>query len=154
MSVTRNGLRPRGRGKKTSWGINPSSLAFSHTRRFFNEGKEMSTAKTNSILKAAPECPKSLTGLAALHWREYVPLLCKDKVVCKVDIPVLIMACQCYELSQTADKPAERYKAQSQYISIMSKFGATYKARVQLEMDNKAKPEVKSEADDNFMEYR
>lgn len=109
---------------------------------------------TNKILTLAPPCPKCLKGLAAEHWKEYVPLLCKDKVVCKIDIPILVMACQCYELSQTAEKSADRFKAQSQYISLMSKFGATYKARVQLEMDNKAKPLSKTEEDEGFLEFK
>lgn len=114
----------------------------------------MGKALTNKILLTAPACPKCLQGLAAEHWKEYVPLLCKDKVVCKIDVPILVMACQCYEVSQTAEKSADRFKAQSQYISLMSKFGATYKARVQLEMDTKAKPLAKNEEQEDFLEFK
>lgn len=109
---------------------------------------------TNAVLTKAPDVPKCLTGTAAEHWKLIIPYFIADKVVCKVDIPLLIFACQCWEKSQTADKDSDRYKAQSQYMSIVSKFGATYKSRVQLEMDTKSKPEQKNTAeDDRFMEF-
>lgn len=109
--------------------------------------------KKNSLLKIAPVCPKCLTGLAAEHWNEYVPILIKDKVLCKIDIPILTMACQCYETSQTAEKLADRFKAQSQYLALMSKYGATYQSRVKLEIDDRSKTTSKKEDDDKFMEY-
>ena len=114
----------------------------------------MSEKKHNTVLSKCPDTPSCLNGVAAEHWKTIVPFFVADKVVCKVDIPLLIFACQCWEKSQTAEKDSDRYKAQAQYISIVSKFGATYKSRVQLEMDTKSKPVQKNTAeDDRFMEF-
>lgn len=108
----------------------------------------------NEVLTRMPMTPKCLHGIAAEHWESIVPKYIADKVVCTIDVPILIMACQCWQKSQEADKDSERFKAQSQYISIMSKFGATYKSRVQLEIDTKQKPASKDTSDDeSFMEF-
>lgn len=108
--------------------------------------------KANVILNSAPECPTFLDGIAADHWKAIMPLLVKDKVVCSIDIPILMMACQCYAMSQTAEKIGDKFRAQNQYISILSKFGATYKSRIQLEMDTKSKPASKETLDADVFE--
>lgn len=107
----------------------------------------------NEVLTRMPQTPECLQGIARDHWNSIVPKYIADKVVCTIDVPILIFACQCWQKSQEAEKDSERFKAQSQYISIVSKFGATYKSRVQLEIDTKQKPVSKDTSEESFMEF-
>lgn len=95
----------------------------------------MSKPIENAILQKTPEPAGWLSAEAKVHFRYIMPLLIKDGVVCSVDIPVIESACELYAKFQDSDlKLSDRKSAIAAYISIMSAFGVTYKARKQLEL--------------------
>ena len=90
----------------------------------------MPRAIENAVLQRTPEPAAWLTGVAKEHFKYIVPLLIKDKVVCAVDVPVIEAACELYSIfKDRCEKLSDRKSALASYISIMSAFGVTYKAR-------------------------
>ena len=101
----------------------------------------MPKAIENAVLQKTPEPAAWLTGIAKEHFKYIVPLLIKDGVVCFVDVPVIEAACDLYATFKDRTlKLSDRKSALASYISIMSAYGVTYKARKQLAI-------VKSEKD-------
>lgn len=95
----------------------------------------MSKPIENAILQKTPEPAGWLSERAKKHFRYIMPLLIKDGVVCSVDVPVIESACELYAKFQDSElKLSDRKAAIASYISIMSSFGVTYKARKQLEL--------------------
>ena len=93
----------------------------------------MSKPIENAILQKTPEPAAWLTGIAKEHFKYIVPLLIKDGVVCSVDVPVIEAACELYSIfKDRTEKLSDRKSALASYISIMSAFGVTYKARKSL----------------------
>ena len=93
----------------------------------------MSKPIENAILQKTPEPAAWLTGPAKDHFKYIVPLLIKDGVVCSVDVPVIEAACELYSIfKDRCEKLSDRKAALASYISIMSAFGVTYKARKSL----------------------
>ena len=102
----------------------------------------MSKPKENAILQKTPEPAQWLTGIAKEHFKYIVPLLIKDEVVCSVDIPVIEAACELYSIfKDRGEKLSDRKSALASYISIMSAFGVTYKARKLLALSKDSKKE-------------
>ena len=90
----------------------------------------MSKPIENAILLKTPEPAAWLTKAAKDHFKSIMPLLIKDGVVCSVDIPVIEAACDLYAtFKDRTQKLSDRKSALASYISIMSAFGVTYKAR-------------------------
>ena len=93
----------------------------------------MSKPIENAILQKTPEPAAWLAGTAKDHFKYIVPLLIKDGVVCSVDVPVIEAACELYSIfKDRTEKLSDRKSALASYISIMSAFGVTYKARKNL----------------------
>ena len=90
----------------------------------------MSKPIENTILQKTPEPAEWLSPDGKKHFRYIVPLLIKDKVICSVDVPTIEAACDLYAFFQDCgNKLADRKSALASYVSIMSAFGVTYKAR-------------------------
>lgn len=95
----------------------------------------MSKPIENAILQKTPEPASWLTGTAKDHFKYIVPLLIKDGVVCSVDVPVIEAACDLYAtFKDRTQKLSDRKSALASYISIMSAYGVTYKARKALDI--------------------
>ena len=108
----------------------------------------MSKPIENTILQKTPEPAAWLTGTAKDHFKNIMPLLIKDGVVCSVDVPVIEAACELYSIfKDRTEKLSDRKSALASYISIMSAFGVTYKARKQLAI---TKDDKKAEDDPTF----
>lgn len=108
----------------------------------------MSKPIENAILQKTPEPASWLTGTAKDHFKYIVPLLIKDGVVCSVDVPVIEAACELYSIfKDRTEKLSDRKSALASYISIMSSFGVTYKARKSLAI---VKDDKKQEEDPTF----
>ena len=90
----------------------------------------MPRAKENKILLQTPKPTDWLSGAAKRHFEKIMPPLIKDEVVCFVDVPVIEAACELYAIFQDdRNKFSDRKAALASYISVMSAFGVTYKAR-------------------------
>lgn len=108
----------------------------------------MSEPIENAILQKTPKPASWLDKVAQDHFREIVPLLIKDRVVCSVDVPVIEAACELYSIfKDRAVKLSDRKSALASYISIMSAFGVTYKARRALDI---AKSDKSQDDDPTF----
>ena len=108
----------------------------------------MPRAIENAVLQRTPEPAAWLTGVAKEHFKYIVPLLIKDEVVCAVDVPVIEAACELYSIfKDRGEKLSDRKSALASYISIMSAFGVTYKARKTLAI---SKESSSQEADPTF----
>ena len=95
----------------------------------------MSKPIENAILQKTPEPAAWLTKTAKEHFKSIMPLLIKDGVVCFVDVPVIEAACDLYAtFKDRTQKLSDRKSALASYISIMSAYGVTYKARKALDI--------------------
>lgn len=100
----------------------------------------------NSVLTKKPEASSWLKGKAKEHYDKIMPLLIKDGVVCAVDAPVIESACELYADFLEAEKVSDKKSAIAGYVSIMSTFGVTYKARKMLEIAKKDKDKEENQA--------
>ena len=108
----------------------------------------MSKPIENAILQKTPNPSAWLTQRAKEHFKYIMPLLIKDGVVCVVDVPVIESACELYAVFQDRnEKLSDRKSAIASYISIMSAFGVTYKARKALAI---SKESSSQESDPTF----
>lgn len=108
-----------------------------------------SRKKTNKIITKVPAPPESMSYEAKDHWKEIVPVLVADKVLCEIDLPLVRMACDFHAIYTETEDFKIKKDAMASYMKIMTTFGATYKARESMHLDNKAKP---GNDDDPFKE--
>ena len=103
----------------------------------------MPRAIENAVLQKTPEPASWLTEEAKEHFRYIVPLLIKDGVVCSVDVPVIEAACELYSIFRDREeKLSDRKSALTSYVSIMSAFGVTHKARKTLAITKDEKKDI------------
>lgn len=93
-----------------------------------------------------PKTPSWLSNDAAEHFGWVMPLLIADEVVCKLDIPVVCMACEAFAKFLNAEKFSDQKAAALLYERLMSSFGVTFKAREQLDL---AKQRTRAGANDS-----
>lgn len=111
--------------------------------------------KKNIQLAKAPPAPDNLSAVAKKHWEEIVPRLVDDGVVYAIDISVIQMACDMYELYLRKVEDGDIKSAilcQKQYISIMKMYGASPKARSEVKQKSTVDKASTKEADKSFEE--
>lgn len=110
--------------------------------------------KKNAVLLKVPAT--RLTGDAKQHWDEIMTVLVTDKVVKKVDIPIIESACEVYAQYQSmlsSEDPSKALPFLKAYLSIMEKYGATEKARHSMQME-KAVIKKDNDSDDLLKEFK
>jgi len=85
-----------------------------------------------------PKPPNSLGEKGKIHWEFIVKPLVQSRVISKMDLPLLEMACKAFESWEEADDEDARRKSSAEYLRIMKEYGATPRSRQSLA--TKAKP--------------
>lgn len=88
--------------------------------------------KENRLVKRNEPAPDGMTEGAKAHWKDVLGRLADDGVVRYIDLPIIAMACDFYDVYCKAKQNNDigvMQSAMKTYVSIMEKFGATEKAR-------------------------
>lgn len=103
--------------------------------------------RKNGVISKVPAT--KLEGDARNHYEEIMEVLVKDKVIKKIDIPIIESACEVYAQYQSmleSEDPSKSLPFLKAYLSIMEKYGATEKARHSMQMEREA---TKRDSDGN-----
>lgn len=101
-----------------------------------------------SLLKQVPSVPETLIGeFAQAHWKKILKPLIDNGLVTSLDLPVIEMACQVWQLycDCDADKSKEvetlenRTRYINCYLTIMKNYGVTPVARQKIIQEEKPK---------------
>ena len=110
--------------------------------------------RKNGVISKVPAT--RLEGDARNHYQEIMEVLVKDKVVKKIDIPIIESACEVYAQYQSmleSEDPSKSLPFLKAYLSIMEKYGATEKARHSKKIERKAKRRD-SDSNDLLKEFK
>jgi phage terminase small subunit len=76
-----------------------------------------------------PKPPESLGKKGKVHWEFIVKPLVQARVISKMDLPLLEMACKAFESWEEAEDEDARRKSSAEYLRIMKEYGATPRSR-------------------------
>lgn len=85
-----------------------------------------------NTLKQMPKPPESLGDNGVKHWHIIVKPLVQARVITKMDLPLLEMACKAFESWEEAEDEDARRKSSAEYLRIMKEYGATPRSRQSL----------------------
>lgn len=93
--------------------------------------------KTNITLKKLPPAPEEFSDIASQYWYELGGMLVKQQALMQIDLPLLRFCCEYYEGCVLEPDLEQKKKYLTSYTNLITRFGATPKAR--LKEDEKGK---------------
>lgn len=118
-----------------------------------NKPQRPNYSKSNRTLQKLPPAPDGLNDVAVSYWYELGGMLVKQKALMQIDIPLLRFCCEFYASAILEPDIEQKKKYVNAYSSIITKFGATPKARLKSEERGRKLDEDDGDEDDDLDEW-